>query len=201
MASSDGSKLALFEDSIDNSVNIEDNIILPRKSLLELSKIIDKIDELINITYSRNYIRFEFKDTLNIFSSKLIDSKYPNYSRATNIDFFSKINIKKSELKDALSRVIVLADEKNKGVTLEIDNNQIRLISRNPNNESAYEEINIEYSGSPIRISFSCQKLLEAINNTDTDSLIISISTKLSNIIIEPNNNSNYKYIVMSMRL
>ena len=130
-----------------------------------------------------------------------MDSKYPDFSRIYDQDFFNPIHIQKDLLKDALIRVAVLANEKFKGVTLDISEGLLKLSSHNPENDEAEEELVIEYQGNPLSIAFNSQYLLDAVSNLDSELAVLTIAANASSCFVEEPEEQLYKFIVMPMSL
>jgi len=199
LVASDGHRLSIYEDSIGEATGYESKIILPRKGILELARLLDDDEAELNIQFSNSNIKIFFKNM--IFSAKLVDSKYPDFSKVFDQTFFNQIHIQKHLLKDALTRVAVLANEKFKGVTCEISDGLLKLSSHNPEHDEAEEELVIEYQGESISIAFNSQYLLDAVSNLDSELAVLTIASNSSSCFVEEPEQQLYKFIVMPMRL
>ncbi len=196
---SDGHRLSIYEDSIGEATGYEARIILPRKGIAELSRLLEDEELDLNIQFSNSNIRIEIKNM--IFSAKLVDSKYPEFSKVYDQPFFNQIHIEKQLLKEALTRVYILANEKSKGVSFEVSEGLLRLTSHNPEQDEAEEELIIEYSGEPISITFNAQYFLDAVSNLDSELAVLSIASNGSSCFVEEPGQQLYKFIVMPMLL
>lgn len=199
MVGSDGHRLSIYEDSIEQETGIELRIIIPRKGVLELVRLLDNAEQEVQVEFSRNNIRVVI-DNL-IFSAKLVDSKYPDFSKVFAQEFNSPIHVQKDVLKDALTRVSILANEKFKGVEFVIDGNTLTISTNNPEHEEAEEQIAIEYQGQPLAIAFNSQYILDAVANLDSDLAVLTIAENSSCCFIEQPSEQQYRFIVMPMRL
>lgn len=199
LVSSDGHRLAIYENELEHPTGYEAKIVLPRKGVIELSRLIDDPETELNIEFSANNIRVYIKNI--IFSVKLVDAKYPDYSKAFNQPFIDSLQVQKQLLKDALTRVAILSNEKIKGVMFDIADGNLKISAHNPEHEEAEEELSVDFSGDPISIAFNVQYLLEAVSNLDSDTASMRIATNSSACFIEDPESMFYKYIVMSMRL
>ncbi len=199
LVASDGHRLSLYDDDIGQATGYETRIILPRKGIQELSRLLDDPDAELNIQFSNNNIRIFYKDL--VFSAKLVDAKYPDFGRVFDQPFYNSILIQKQILKDALTRVAVLANEKIKGVTLDISENLLKISTHNPEHDEAEEELVMQYQGEELSISFNSQYLLDAISNLDSELAMLTISSNASCCFIEEPNQPLFKFIVMPMRL
>jgi DNA polymerase-3 subunit beta len=199
LVASDGHRLSVYEDYLDQNTDYEAKIILPRKGVLELSRLLEDPETELKVEFSSNNIRIFIKNL--IFSAKLVDSKYPDFGKVFQQEFLNPIYIQKSILKDALTRVAILSNEKFKGITLEVSPDSLRISTHNPDHDEAEEELAIEYSGDPLSISFNAQYLLDAVSNLDSEHAVLTIASNASSCIIDEPNVSVYKFIVMPMKI
>ena len=199
LVASDGHRLSIYQDTLDLGTGYESRIILPRKGVLELSRLLDDPDAELKVEFSSNNIRIFIKNL--IFSAKLVDSKYPDFGKVFQQEFFNPIHIQKQLLKDALTRVAILSNEKIKGITLDITPDSLRISTHNPEHDEAEEELIIEYEGEPLSIAFNSQYLLDAVSNLDSELAVITIASNASSCFIDEPNACVYRFIVMPMRL
>lgn len=199
LVASDGHRLSVYEDDIGDATGYEARIIVPRKGVQELTRLLDDTEAEATIQFSNNNIRIFYKDL--IFSAKLVDAKYPDFSRVFDQPFHNPVHIQKQLLKDALTRVSVLSNEKFKGVTLDIDENQMRISTHNPEHDEAEEELVMQYQGKSMTISFNSQYLLDAVSNLDSELAVLTIASNASSCFIEEPDQPLFKFIVMPMRL
>ncbi|TAK63351.1 DNA polymerase III subunit beta [Methylobacter sp.] len=199
LVASDGHRLSIYEDILDQATGFESRIILPRKGVLELSRLLDDPDAELKVEFSSNNIRIFIKNL--IFSAKLVDSKYPDFGKVFQQEFFNQIHIQKQILKDALTRVAILSNEKFKGVTFDITSESLKISTHNPEHDEAEEELFIEYTGEPLTIAFNAQYLLDAVSNLDSELAVLTIASNASSCFIDEPSDCGYKFIVMPMRL
>ena len=199
LVASDGHRLSIYEDNIGEATGYEARIILPRKGVLELTRLLDDEEAELNIQFSNSNIRIHVKNL--IFSAKLVDAKYPDFSKVFEQSFFNQIQIQKQLLKDALTRVAILANEKFKGITFNVSDGLLKLNSHNPEHDEADEELIIEYKGEPLSIAFNSQYLLDAVSNLDSELAVLTIASNASSCFVEEPEQQAYKFIVMPMRL
>ncbi len=200
LVGSDGHRLAIYEGQIEEKTEIESRIIIPRKGVVELSRLLDIDEDLdIKVEFSRNNIRIVIGSLT--FSAKLVDSKYPDFSKVFDQAFKSPIQVQKQYLKDALTRVSILSNEKFKGVEFTVKGDNLKISTNNPEHEEADEEVLIEYLGDPLSIAFNSQYILDAVSNLDSELAVLTIAENASSCFIEESSEQNYKFIVMPMRL
>ena len=199
LVASDGHRLSIYEDEIEQETGIEARIIIPKKGIIELSRLLENTAIDVDIQFSNSNIKILI-DNLT-FSAKLIDSKYPEFNKVFLQEFYDSITIERQSFKDALTRVAILANEKFKGISFAIDSESLVISTHNPEHEEAEEDLSIAYSGNPINIAFNSQYLLEAVSNLDSDNAVVTIASNSSSCIIEEPEIQKYKFIIMPMRL
>jgi len=199
LVASDGHRLSIYEDDLDKETGYEARIIIPRKGAIELSRLLDDPESELLVSFSTNNICIIINDL--IFSAKLVDSKYPDFGKVFKQEFISPIHIQKLALKEALTRVAILSNEKIKGITFDINENSLRISAHNPEHDEAEEEIAIEYMGSPISIGFNSQYLLDAVTNLDSEFAVLTLAANGSSCFIDESEHCAYKFIVMPMTL
>ena len=199
LVASDGHRLSVFEDELESAAGYEARIIIPRKGVMELTRLLDDPDIEVEVRFSNNNIRIVIKDLT--FSAKLVDARYPDFNRVFQQDFHNHILIQRQLLKDALTRVAILSNEKFKGLSFDVSSESLKISTHNPEHEEAEEDLLIEYQGQPITIAFNAQYLLDAVSNLDSELAVISIASNLSSCIIDEPENQAYRFIVMPMRL
>jgi DNA polymerase-3 subunit beta len=199
LVASDGHRLAIYEDELEPPTGLEARIIVPRKGVQELSRLLDDGDASLQVSFSSNHIRIEVHNA--VFSAKLVDSKYPDFSKVFQQSFLDPIAIPKPLLREALTRVAILANEKFRGVTFHFGKDLLRINAHNPEHEEAEEELTLDYDKDEFSISFNAQYMLDAVSNLDGDTAELTIASNLSSCFINEPGQQTYKFIVMPMRL
>ena len=199
LVASDGHRLAIYEDDIGHATGYEVRIIIPRKAVQELHRLLDDADLELGVQFSNNFIRVEYKQV--VFSSKLIDAKFPDFSKVFSQDAMPPLIIAKQSLRDALTRVAILSNEKYKGVSFDIGRESLKLSAHNPEHDSAEEELLIDFAGEPLNIAFNSQYILDAVSNLDSDTARITIATNASSCFVEDPEQHAFRFVVMPMRM
>lgn len=195
----DGHRLAMKEIKTQTGIEDAQQIIIPRKGVVELIRLLDGEDENISVEVSQNHIRVS-KDKIQ-FTSKLIDGKFPDYQRVIPKEGDHPVKTNKGTLKQGLIRASILSNEKYKGVRLVLQNDLLKAFAHNPEQEEAEEEIEINYKGDDIEIGFNVTYLLDALSSIKTEEVILNISDPNSSCLILPDDETDCKYVVMPMRL
>ncbi|MCF6767420.1 DNA polymerase III subunit beta [Thiotrichales bacterium 19S11-10] len=202
VVATDGHRLAMSQIDIDSLPTDEtQRIIVPRKAILELMKMLEEqSDELIAIRFGKQHFQAQLPQY--IFTSKLIDGRYPDYMRVLPQGNNKQLIAQRDNLKQALVRTAILSNEKYRGVRLNIEPNLLRLAATNPEQEQANDEVEINYGFDPIEVGFNVSYLLDVINTLDSDEVTFNLgddSTK--SILIEEKGLCHSQYVVMPIRL
>jgi len=197
----DGHRLAMCEIDAD-AKNIEaKQIILPRKGVSELARLLENENTDVTIEIGNNHIRMRFEE-LN-FTSKLIDGKFPDYQRVLPQNSDKNLVLNREIFRQALTRASILSNEKYRGIRLLMDNNTMRIVANNPEQEEAEEQVELDYSFDPLEIGFNVTYLLDALNAIHTDEVNIALSDSNSSCLITAIGEmaAQCRYVVMPMRL
>lgn len=194
----DGHRLALCEVALDDAKAPQQQVIVPRKGVLELQRLMSGEGEL-TIELGTNHVRIQL-DGIR-FTSKLIDGRFPEYERVIPQDTSNALSADRGVFKSALQRTAILSNEKYRGIRLIIRDNNMVLQTHNPEQEEAEEELEIEYSGEEIEIGFNVNYLLDALNAIETDEVSLAVVDGNSSCLIREPGKDDCKYVVMPMRL
>lgn len=197
----DGHRLALSDVSIDFSGHDGEKkqIILPRKGVLELSRILSDYVEPVRVSIGTNHLRVATSSFL--FTSKLVDGKYPDYMRVLPKRSDRKIYANREELRQALHRVAILSNEKYRGIRVVVSSDQIQITANNPEQEEAEEQVSVTYEGDSIEVGFNVSYLLDVLNAVKEEVVVFDIADSNSSAIIYGQDNEESLYVVMPMRL
>ncbi len=178
----------------------EVSIIIPRKGISELTRLLSSDTKTtIDLELSENHIRLQ-KGNIR-FTSKLIDGKYPDYQAAIPSSTLHTIDLDRVQIKNTLSRVAILSNEKFRGVLLKLSNGLLTIRSDNPDRETAEDSIDVNYTGDDFSVGFNVNYLLDAINNLTGDTISFSLNTVESSTLIQSSDNPNSMSVVMPVRL
>ncbi len=194
----DGHRLALCQVELDGSDLEEQQVIVPRKGVLELQRLMSGEGDL-NIELGSNHIRIQLEGIR--FTSKLIDGKFPEYDRVIPKESANELKANRSEFRDALQRTAILSNEKYRGIRLVIRDSGVILQAHNPEQEEAEEELEVEYSGEDIEIGFNVNYLLDALGAVEGDIVTLSVQDSNSSCLIRQPGNEDSTFVVMPMRL
>ncbi len=194
----DGHRLALSSTTT-NAVDLDVRNILPRKAVLELSKLLSPNEGNVELLIGASYIDVRSENLS--FSSKLIDGKYPDYNKVFPTGEPLPLEISKEILQSALSRASVLSNEKYRGVRFQLSKDKLKLTANNPEQESAEEEVDVIYNGSELEVGFNIGYLLDVLNSIDSETVSFEFYGEDSSCIIKEQNSEDDVYVIMPMRL
>jgi len=174
-------------------------VILPRKTVLELSKLLDDSDTLVTIDILANQARFRFGNVELV--SKVVDGKFPDYNRVIPAGHTKRIELERATLLSALQRAAILSKEKFRGVRLVLAEGQLKIICTNSEQEEAEEELSIDYSGEALDIGFNITYLLDVLSNVGAEKVHLAFGDANSSALVTLPERDDYKYVVMPMRI
>jgi DNA polymerase-3 subunit beta len=194
----DGHRLALCEVQVDGDALPEQQVIVPRKGVLELQRLIGG-DVDLTLEFGSNHIRIQL-DGIR-FTSKLIDGRFPEYERVIPEDTANQLVADREIFRGALQRTAILSNEKYRGIRLVIKADGLLLQAHNPEQEEAEEEVEITYGGDDIEIGFNVNYLLDALGAIASDEVALSVVDGNSSCLLREPGDAECKYVVMPMRL
>jgi DNA polymerase-3 subunit beta len=174
-------------------------VILPRKTVLELGKLMTDSDDPVTLDILGNQVRFRFANVE--LTSKVVDGKFPDYNRVIPAGHSKEIDLSRTELLAALQRAAILSNEKFRGVRLVLGNGQLKIICSNSEQEEAEEELEVGYSGEPLDIGFNITYLLDVLHNLSCDNVQLKFGDANSSALVTMPGRDDYKYVVMPMRI
>ncbi len=199
LVATDGHRLAMSEVALEKGVDEDKQIIVPRKAVLELSRLLEAGDSLANCTLSQNHLRVE-TDAL-VFTTKLIDGKFPDYQRVIPVDGNKTMEVSREVLKQSMSRIAILSNEKYRGIRLMLSSGNLSIQASNPDQEEAEEELSVEYTEAEVEIGFNVTYLIDVLNVLNSDKVQIKLKDSNSSAIISDSQDESSVYVVMPMRL
>ena len=194
----DGHRLAKTTTTLDKKSITEQSCIVPRKAIQELTRSLSDEKEC-KVSLVDNQASFSFSQVS--LTTKLIDGTFPDYNRVIPIETTTNIMLDAKTLKPALQRVSILANEKFRGVRIDIENNKIIISSENPEQEQAVEDIDIDDTNVKLSIGFNVSYLIDAVNACSGELVTLGVNDENTSALITDPSDPNTKYVVMPMRL
>ena len=194
----DGHRLSFTSTELSTSYNKQE-IIIPRKTVVELIKLLDDSEDEVIIELSSTQVNFSFGDIKLI--TKVIDGKFPDYTRVIPVGHQNNFTVDRMTILLAMQRASILSNEKYRGIRMVLGSNSLRLISTNSEQEEAEEELEINYPGDALDIGFNVTYLIDVLNNVSNPEVVFSFADANSSCLITVPNDQDYKYVVMPMRI
>ena len=194
----DGHRLSYASIAVTGNYSKQE-VILPRKTVLELGKLLEDSEAELTIDLLTNQVRFRFSNIELV--SKVVDGKFPDYNRVIPSGHWKQLDLSRAELLQALQRAAILSNEKFRGVRLVLGPDQLKIICTNSEQEEAEEELEIAYKGEPLDIGFNITYLLDVLHNLAADRVVLALGDANSSALITMPERGDYKYVVMPMRI
>lgn len=202
MVATDGHRLSLVDrqvDSVSSGFDLPTGIIIPKKGLNELKKLLDFTQGELEIAVDGAQLIVRTNQTY--LYVRLIEGRYPNYQQLIPEKLNLLLEVPRENLLSSLKRVSLLSNQKSKGVTFSLTDGKMEITSNNPEMGDAKEEIEIIYKGENLKIGFNARYVLDILSSFSDDNLSISFNDHLSPGLITPISDSNYRCIIMPMRI
>ncbi|GAA4333157.1 DNA polymerase III subunit beta [Pigmentiphaga soli] len=194
----DGHRLAYCATTLEAETPRQE-VIIPRKTVLELLRLLDDVEDPLQIDVAANQIRFRFGEVELI--SKLVEGKFPDYQRVIPSGYTKHFTIAREALQRSLQRAAILTTDKFKGVRMQMADHVLKISSSNAEQEEAQEELEIDFAFEPLDIGFNVSYLLDVLGNLKTETVQWSVGDANSSALITLPDNADFKYVVMPMRI
>jgi DNA polymerase-3 subunit beta len=198
LVATDGHRLAFASATLDIEVPRQE-VILPRKTVLELQRLLSDAEGAIDLQFANNQAKFSFGSME--FVTKLVEGKFPDYNRVIPKNHRNSITLGRAALLATLQRTAILTSDKFKGVRLSVEPGCLRVASNNAEQEEAVDELDIDYGGDAIEIGFNVTYLIDALSNMGQDMVKLELSDGNSSALFTIPDNATFKYVVMPMRI
>lgn len=193
----DGYRLAVKSEFLDNDNEIE--VVIPGKTLNEVSKILEDISDIVKITLTNNHILFNLNDTKVI--SRLLDGKFVNYESLLPQEYKILVNVNKQKLQNCIERASLMAKDGNSNlIKLDVQEDTL-IITSNSQLGKVREEVSINLQGEDIQIAFNSRYLLDVLKTMEDDEVVMQMTSSVSPCVIKGKNMENAKYLVLPVRL
>ncbi len=199
VVTTDGHRLAMCTKDVGVDVTDVRQAILPRKGVIELSRLLGDEDDNVEVLMGTNHIR-AITDSYT-FTSKLVDGKFPDYERVLPKGGDKIVIGNRAELKNSFARTSILSNEKYRGVRLLLETGKLTVIANNPEQEEAEDQVAVDYTGDSLEVGFNVSYLQDVANVIQTENLKITLSDSNSSALVEAPDTSEALYVVMPMRL
>jgi DNA polymerase-3 subunit beta len=194
----DGHRLAYAAIALDAKLPRQE-VIVPRKTVLELAKLLADSEDEVRVELSETQAAFGF-GTIELVS-KLVDGKFPDYTRVIPVGHKNKLSIGRDVLRQSLMRAAILSNEKFRGVRWVLTDGSLKIVSSNTEQEEAEETLEVAYKGDALDIGFNVNYLLDVLNNVGGSEVECLFGDAASSALMSFPSEAEFKYVVMPMRI
>ncbi|NTV94001.1 MAG: DNA polymerase III subunit beta [Thiobacillus sp.] len=199
VAATDGHRLAVDAIELEAEVAQPVEVILPRKTVMELIKLLGEDDAKARVRIGANQVVFSHPNFE--LRSKVVDGKFPDYQRVVPVGYEKHFDINRQRLHQSLTRAAILTNDKYRGVRLAMTAGTLRIACSNNEQEEAQEELEINYAYDPLDIGFNVQYIQDVLNNLDCEAVRCLFGDANSSMLITMPEDDNFRYVVMPMRI
>jgi len=179
----------------------EERVILPRKTLLELGRLLGEGDGDIQYEHGENHLFFDIGGRLLI--SRMIDGQFPAFERVIPKSNDKRVEFDRDRLTSAVRRVALLSNERSRAVKFQIDKGKVEIASSSPEFGEAKEVLIVDYHSTPVTICFNAQYVIDFLGVVETDSVALEFKDEMSQAVMSPigADGYSYTYVIMPMRV
>ena len=199
LVATDGHRLALAQNQLEQDVPSKQEVILPRKTVLELQRLLKDVDTAIEMRFANNQAKFVFGEMQ--FVTKLVEGKFPDYNRVIPKNHKNAVVLGRAPLLASLQRAAILTSEKFKGVRVNIEPGLLKIASSNAEQEEAKEELEVDYNGDAIEIGFNVTYLIDVLANSPHEMVKLELQDSAASALFSIPDQPGFKYVVMPMRI
>ena len=194
----DSHRLSSSRLEVEPSTDFE-SIILPRKTIFQLISLLEQNTSVIKISNNKSKIRFEIDK--GVLISKVIDGRFPDYSKVVPKDNDKILQIKLDKFKNSIERVIAVSSDRKEGLKMKISKDFLQLSVNSPNSGEGIENINAKFNSEDMNISFNSRYLIDITSHIENDSIIINLKDAASPVLIKDLSDNDSFHVVMPMKI
>jgi len=195
----DGHRLARMEMVLPEGAAGMPGIIIPRKTVLELRKLVEESEDEVQIGLGETKIRLAMGEAA--LTSKLIDGTFPDYDRVIPSNNDKTLEVDRKDFAEAVDRVSTISTEKSRAVKLKIEHGSLEISATSPENGKAEEELEARYSAAPLEIGFNSRYLLDIADQIQGEGVQFELSDAGSPTIVRDSDDRSALYVLMPMRV
>ena len=194
----DSHRLSSSSLEIESSINIEP-IILPKKTIFQLISLLEENASTIKISNNKSKIKFEMNKSVLI--SKVIDGRFPDYTKVIPKGNDKILQIKLDDFKNSIDRVTTVSSDKKEGLKMIITKEAVQLSVNNPSSGEGSESINAKFNSDDLNISFNSRYLTDIVSQIENELVLINLKDAGSPVLINDISDKNSFHVVMPMKI
>ena len=195
----DGHRLSRVDMNLPEGADGIPGVIIPRKTILEIRKILEDHTGNINLSLSETKIRLSFNNV--ILTSKLLDGTFPDYSRVIPEQNDKLVTISNQSISEAVDRVSTVSTDKTRAIKININKGNLVISATNPDKGSASEYVDIVYDGDEVEIGFNSKYVLDVARQIKGNEIIIKLSDSVSPTLVYDKDDKEVLFVLMPMRV
>ena len=195
----DGHRLAQAQVTLPEGAGGMPGVIVPRKTVLEIVKLLEGEEGDVEIALSSSKIRFSSGHL--VLTSKLIDGTFPDYERVIPRNNDKVLLTEAKSFAQAVDRVSTISLEKSRAVKLALSGGKLSLVVNNPDSGSAEEELLVDYDQDPIEIGFNSKYLLDVASQITAETIRFEFQDSGSPTLVRDPSDEHSLYVLMPMRV
>ena len=199
VVATDGHRLAYCEAQLEGGSLARHDVIIPRKTVLELQRLLGDVDDPVEIDVAANQVRLRFGEVEMV--SKLVEGKFPDYQRVIPKGYTRATTVSREVLASSLGRASILTSDKFRGVRLSLSPGLMRVQTSNAEQEEAIDEIEVDYDGEPLEIGFNVGYLQDVLGNLKSEQVMLEFGDASTSALLTVPGDTTFRYVVMPMRI
>ena len=194
----DSHRLSSSSLEIDENTDF-DSIILPKKTIYQLISLLEQDTTIVKVSNNKAKIKFEMNN--GVLISKVIDGRFPDYSKVVPAGNEIRLEIKLSEFKNSIERVTTVSSDRKEGLKMILTKDSLQLMVNNPNSGEGSESITAKYNSEEMAISFNSRYLIDLTSQIENESILVNLKDSGSPVLINDPSDKNSFHVVMPMKI
>ena len=194
----DSHRLSSSSLEIDPNIDFEP-IILPKKTIFQLISLLEQIDSKIKISNSKSKVKFEMDN--GILISKVIDGRFPDYSKVIPRDNDKILGIRLDEFKNSVERVTTVSLDRKEGLKMNITKDSLQLSVNSPNSGEGVENISAKFNSGDMSVSFNSRYLIDIATQIENEEIVMHLKEAGSPVLIKDQSDKYSFHVVMPMKI
>ncbi|HWG36682.1 MAG TPA: DNA polymerase III subunit beta, partial [Terriglobales bacterium] len=192
-------------------VAAEVKALVPRKAMAELMHLLDGAPEGSSLEFAQDetHLFFRLPDgsgvegATRLLSARKLTGQFPNYEAVLPKSQLQSLPLNREEFTASIKRVDQFADERSHAIRVKIESNKVALAASSSDLGESEEELETEFSGTPLVIGFNARYLQDFLEAVAEEEVLLEIKDEVSAGQLRPrtSNGSQYRYVIMPMRI
>ena len=195
----DGHRLSRVDINLPQGAEGIPGVIIPRKTILEIRKILEDHTGNVSLSISETKIKLSFNNV--VLTSKLLDGTFPDYSRVIPEHNDKLVTISNQSISEAVDRVSTVSTDKTRAIKININKGSVVISATNPDKGSASEHLDVVYNGDEVEIGFNSKYVLDVTRQIKGNEILIKLSDSVSPTLVYDKDDKEVLFVLMPMRV